>query len=459
MIIGLTHSSEEPCKKEMVTKAQEAKQELGKELKAELDKKLSEDSEESNESVKTVEAADAHLSLDGARPELRKFAETCAHVYQCPIDWIIVCQYAAVGLAVGNNLKIDSGNYINSTALWYGIVGRSGDGKSEPMDVMLKPITVMQSNLEKKYSENYKKWKATPEKQRGEEPKDIHYVEDKCTPESQLKSLSENPRGILVMRDEMSSMFVEMDAYNKSGFDKTMLSLWDGRSTSVRRKSSPPIIVEKPYYSILGGIQPGVLQEAMGRKSFLYSGLLSRFLWCYVDNNRIRQRVNEPVPEEQKEYWKQYIISLWNMGQAKLTLSEEANRLYNDFYDELERKRVATDGYMPSVYSKLEIQVLRWAGITQLMREGNEKLDSKVIDGTAMEQSIKAMRLFEGWAKKVYEVICSDGVHGKLTKEQVIILLNEYFPIKNQKLFAQSLGGAVDRTTISKALKKAKNAS
>lgn len=399
------------------------------------------------------EHSDEHLSLHGMQPALRAFAESCAHIYQCPIDWIMLCQYATVGVAVGNNVKIDSGNYINSTALWYGIVAKSGDGKSEPMNLILSPISEIDSELTQRYNDAIDEWEDSAKSDRGSKPKDVHYLERIFTPEAMMGTLNDNPHGILVARDEMSSMFDELDAYNKSGFDKVMLSLWDGRDTTVRRVSRKPMLITNPYFSILGGIQPGILQDALGKKSFQHSGFLGRFLWCYIDYNMKRQRISEPVSTELMTYWHDFIHALLKLPSTTLSLSNEADELYTKFFDDMENKRIKAVGYMTSVYSKLEIIVLRWAGITQLMREGNEHLDSKVIEGCSMEQSIRSMSLFEYWAKKVYKIICGEVEPRKYSKEEIVRLLNDVAPIKNQSKLAEALEG-IDRSTISKALSK-----
>jgi hypothetical protein len=108
-------------------------------------------------------------------------------------------------------------------------------------------------------------------------------VVDDTTVEALAGILESNPRGVLVARDELAGWVRAMDQYKSGkGADRqNWLSLWSNAPVSVDRKSnSEPVIVESPWVSVTGSIQPEILPDLSdGRED----GLLDRFLFAYPE--------------------------------------------------------------------------------------------------------------------------------------------------------------------------------
>jgi Protein of unknown function (DUF3987) len=108
-------------------------------------------------------------------------------------------------------------------------------------------------------------------------------VVDDTTIEALAGIFESNPRGVLVARDELAGWVRAMDQYKSGkGADRqNWLSLWSNAPISVDRKSSSePVIVESPWVSVTGSIQPEILPDlADGRED----GLLDRFVFAYPD--------------------------------------------------------------------------------------------------------------------------------------------------------------------------------
>jgi hypothetical protein len=89
-------------------------------------------------------------------------------------------------------------------------------------------------------------------------------VADDTTIEALAGILESNPRGVLVARDELAGWVRAMDQYKGGkGADRQIwLSLWSNAPISVDRKGSPePVIVESPWVSVTGSIQPEILPD------------------------------------------------------------------------------------------------------------------------------------------------------------------------------------------------------
>lgn len=82
-----------------------------------------------------------------------------------------------------------------------------------------------------------------------------------------------------------------------------------------------------------------------------------------------------------------------------------AKQTYISYYNRLQAKKASSDSYMGAVYSKLQIHVLRWAGIVHLL--GNNPQMSHII-GSEMDYSVRCMDYFEDCAMQVYDVLCGN---------------------------------------------------
>ena len=109
-------------------------------------------------------------------------------------------------------------------------------------------------------------------------------VED-TTIEALAVVLEDNPRGVLLARDELSAFVRGMDQYkNHRGSDRQFyLSAWSNSPVSVDRKNlEEPIFLARPFVGVVGPIQPGVLPELIAnRQGREGDGFLDRFLFSY----------------------------------------------------------------------------------------------------------------------------------------------------------------------------------
>ena len=144
-------------------------------------------------------------------------------------------------------------------------------------------------------------------------------VED-VTTEALAVVLAGTPRGIATHRDELSGWVRSMDQYKQGGrgADRQFwLSAWSNSYVSVdRRNRTEPLIIQRPFVSVYGSIQPRVLYEVGSHRE---DGLLDRFLFSYP----------EPVPSE------------WSEDE----ISDEARERYALLYARLRTRSMPTDDY------------------------------------------------------------------------------------------------------------------
>lgn len=105
-------------------------------------------------------------------------------------------------------------------------------------------------------------------------------VED-TTVEALTEVLKDNPRGVLVLKDELTGWFASMDAYKGSGKGASMdrahwLEAYNGGRRVIDRVTRGTVIVPNWSACILGGVQPDMMRrvaDSMGN-----DGLLQRFI-------------------------------------------------------------------------------------------------------------------------------------------------------------------------------------
>jgi hypothetical protein len=179
------------------------------------------------------------------------------------------------------------------------VVTAPGEKKTPAAKAALSPLWKKQVDLKREYrekrkvyEEEFRHWEAEKKvaakggevaPPRPEEPLMGRVVVDDTTIEALACILESNPRGVLVARDELAGWVRAMDQYKSGkGADRqNWLSLWSNAPISVDRKSnSEPVIVESPWVSVTGSIQPEILPDLSdGRED----GLLDRFLFAYPE--------------------------------------------------------------------------------------------------------------------------------------------------------------------------------
>uniref|UniRef100_A0A6M3XVT7 DUF3987 domain-containing protein n=1 Tax=viral metagenome TaxID=1070528 RepID=A0A6M3XVT7_9ZZZZ len=101
------------------------------------------------------------------------------------------------------------------------------------------------------------------------------------TPEALGAILQGNPQGILSLRDELSGWLASFDRYSPGGRE-FWLEAYGGRPFVIDRKGAKgPMMIPFNGVSVLGGIQPAKMADALLASPD--DGLVARFLWAWPD--------------------------------------------------------------------------------------------------------------------------------------------------------------------------------
>lgn len=243
---------------------------------------------------------------------------------------------------------------------------------------------------------------------------------DDCTVEALALRLSENPRGLALIRDELSGFMLGLNQYKGGrGPDQAFfLSAWSGMPYQVDRKSDPdPTILHNPFLSIVGGIQPGILPRILHR-DHLESGFAARFLFAYPANHKLEMSDLSVSPETWEcvrgVFGRLYAREPGSRADGSLTegclvgLTPVAQGLFREYHGFLndDVNRMSDDDPLRAPISKMPAQLARIALILHSVRWASSEVDSyDAVDEDTMVSAIRLIDYFVSHSRRVWVLL------------------------------------------------------
>jgi hypothetical protein len=373
-------------------------------------------------------------------PGCSRFAREAAAARGLDVAYIGPSMLAALAGAIGNARRLRlKQTYTEPAILWCATVARSGAGKSSGLDDVLRPHREEERRLadeNRATHENHCEAVTRHEADRAEfrkarrkdplavtparpeqPPQRALLVED-ITVEALAERLRDNPRGVLLARDELSGWIGGFDQYkNARGADVAhWLSMHRASTLTVDRKDRlrPRIHVPRAAVSVLGTIQPRTLARVI-RSEHRDNGLLAR-LFVTMPREAVPRWSDADVSPEAFAAWGMVVGSLLHVlgDERELRLTPEAYERHRAYHDEIAREASAEDDDLFAALSKLRGGALRIALILALARaaERGQASDLKEVDLEAMEGGIALAQWFANEARRVYAALAeSPGEH------------------------------------------------
>lgn len=275
----------------------------------------------------------------------------------------------SASLERGTKLSIDGSGWVVRPNLYFAPVANSSQKKSPILNSMVKtPLGVIQSQERDNYEASLKNYEIAIEKYSNLRKKPDELAEEfpngppekpvmklnfitNLTLEGVLKQLGRQERGLIAVCDELAGLFRGLNQYKSGGNDsEVVIELYDGSDMSILRAKDEPVPLESPLFSIVGGVQPGVLKELFAKGDD--NGNWARF--CFIRQPLAATELNvdagdidisEPI---QSLYQKFSKIPL-----THYKLTYQARKLYFDAANQFEKERVqAADHPLGNVLGK-----------------------------------------------------------------------------------------------------------
>jgi putative DNA primase/helicase len=439
----------------------EATQPLDATALAALKSRWSITDEEPKRQAARVEAADDWPKLEPIQSELppvqpfseellpasfRPLVRDVTERMQVPMDYpavvTMLCLAGVVNRRAVIQPKANDTGWVVTPNLWGGIIAPPGFMKSPVIQAATRPLHQIQtewreeheqrieeyardkeehelrrSAWKEQYKANAKKGKTAPDRPEDEpdEPTLRRLIVNDATFEAMHQTMSENPAGILVIRDELTGWWSQLDRSGREGERAFCLQAWNGDTGhTIDRIGRGTIHVDACCMSMLGGIQPGRLRSYLTEAledGPSNDGLIQRFQllvwpdtapgWEYVD------RAPDAASEQQVALVFAKLVELDSETPMRFRYAPDAQELFVEWLAELEAK-VRGDEIHPALVSHLSkyrklmpalsvlFELAEWAA-------GNGSADTVSLEHT--RQAAAWCEYLESHSKRVYSCV------------------------------------------------------
>lgn len=355
---------------------------------------------------------------------IRDIIEALEEYENYNVDFTAASFLTVFAAAMGNTWSVRfMTGWVSRPIIYMVLVGSPSCGKTPPLQQAVAPLLKLDGEYDMIYCkemETYRRWERMSAKQREKHslPEEMKMPQRKChvvvdsTVEALIGALRDNPRGVLIYKDEIDSLLSNFNRYNSSD-EGYFLSLFSGTPFKYSRKSNNEhIFLANPYCSIIGTTQPGRLGEQFGGKRMM-NGFSSRFLKVYPEIDKMPSWNDTAMPDSVLEEWERIIRkvvaatpSTDQEGKAtsiELLFSQEAKLRVIQWKDEVNNKVYAeTDSdAVRALCGKLETYLVRFCLVIQIMHCicGESGMD-KIEPGTA-ELAIRLTEYFRNMESRI----------------------------------------------------------
>ncbi|MDC0307711.1 YfjI family protein [Planctomycetaceae bacterium] len=356
----------------------------------------------------------------------------------CDPAMVAVPALAAMAGAIGRSrsLLVKQGWFV-PPVIWLAVVAESGSSKTPAIKAALAPLRdAAREAIERNhqllteweaaladYDAELKAWKKN-KADAGEEmpakptaPILTRYIVSDATVESLAPILLDNPRGLLLDRDELATWLGSFDRYSggKGADAGAWLSMHSAEGFTIDRKTGRRTIhVPAAAVSIIGGIQPAILREHLAGEH-RQNGLSARLLMTAPPQSPKVWRDDE-ISEATMETYAGFIrrlLALWmpegphGPQPVYVEISGAAKAHYQQWYNSHNREASEQTGELRAAYSKIEELPLRLALILHCATTEDE---TEPIHPETMRAAIRIADWFKGEAVRVREIMAGASV-------------------------------------------------
>lgn len=368
----------------------------------------------------------------------------------CPRDFLGVPILAVAAGTIGRSvsLMLKSG-YFASPVVFAANVGPPSDGKTPALKAAAAAVREISDRLAAEHAQAMEGWQAESERPGPDAkkrkppppPKPQRIDIDDATMEVLPVILADNPRGLVMVRDELSALILGMNQYKAGGKGSdraNLLKIWSGDrivKDRVNHDANIPIRCPHPALSIVGGMTPDMLGELVDPKGRA-DGFLDRFLLAYPDPLPVADWSDRGIPEDVAADWCSLIARLWmrpldaREGRtvphvAHFTPEGEARwvELYNAHTAEMNAPDFPP--YLRGPWGKLREYAGRLALILTLMHHAADPTaDALIVPKVGPRNVDDAWRLvayFKSHARRIHAAIACGPVNGTMRAVRSIV--------------------------------------
>ncbi|MCW5756071.1 MAG: DUF3987 domain-containing protein [Phycisphaeraceae bacterium] len=360
---------------------------------------------------------------------LAQFVREGSDAIGCDPAFVALPLLAALASAVGNTRSVAlKSSWHEPAIIWAAVVAESGSAKSPAQELALRPVRERQHAAMQEHAEALElheaamaEWKAASGSRSSKAtptpipPVCRRFVTADITTEKLAHLLAENPRGLLLARDELGGWFGSFDRYNVGRGDAAAwLEVFGGRALLVDRRGTGTTYAPRASVSVCGTIQPGALRRAL-TTAHVENGLAARVLFAMPPRTP-RRWTEADVCAATEASVSRVFARLYELepdaddAPRLVGLSPEAKRLFVRFVDAHGLVQAERIGAEAAALAKLEAYGARLALVLHLASwAAGSGVDLDTIEPEALAAGVTLARWFGSEAERIYTMLDADG--------------------------------------------------
>jgi len=356
--------------------------------------------------------------LDIFPKDYQTYILECNKTLSLDIDYMGCSLLWLASVIIGNSMEIEVKiGWKEKAVLWMAMVGRAGIGKTPSIKKILYPLLKINNREIANYMKNLEKYEhftslTKEEKKTSEEvekPRKTQFIANDITIEALVDLHEQNKNSVGVFKDELAGWLKDMNKYRAGSDLEFWLSTWSGDPANFNRLSRRGSFVQNPFISVLGGIQPNILDMFYTAEN-KDNGFVDRLLLCYPDLEVEHYNENE-MNEKVIEFYESAILHFFNSVKSILNFDNEGEiepvlckwtaeakkewvRIFNSITDI--QNSDEENEYLKSMYPKQKSYIPRFSLLINAFNFGTDTIEQESI--------LKAERLsnyFIEMAKKI----------------------------------------------------------
>ena len=390
-------------------------------------------------SASTVRERIAPFPIQCLPESLALFASEVASSLSCPVDLVAVPMLVLAGAAIGTTHALGvKRKWLECPRFYLAEVADPGAAKTPAINAVCQPFYRRQRELAKKWEVEIAAYEFAKEtydaaKKRlqsrnapasampahpGKRPPYPHLYTTDATTESLAPILSDNPRGVVLVRDEVSGLMLGMNQYKGGkGSDRQFwLSTWSGEPAKVDRKSNHEagaVLVHHPFVNIMGGIQPDML-SVLCDEQMREDGFIHRFLFTYPPASFGTDWCTTDPSESSEKAWDGVVGRLLALRPHQeedglerphvVKMTDQARAYWVSWYDQHAAEMRGPDFPYNLIgpWSKMRSYCARLALVLHFLRMACAENFGDEVDLDSMRHAATIADYFKSHAKRVY---------------------------------------------------------
>jgi hypothetical protein len=361
--------------------------------------------------------------LDVFSPKWQEWVALASHGAGVNVDHVAVPLIAIFSSLVGGARRIQATrSWSEPFALWTAVIGFSGSGKTPGIDVTKRALAYIERTRKEKLGELQRKHETRLEVAKAAQKKWKKEVEESteagmpappCPPGATLPGefvtprlyisnatieriatlLQANPRGLLLISDELAGLFLNMCRYTNGSDREFWLECWNGKHFVVERVNRPASTIDHLLVGITGGFQPDKLARSFeGDADGMYARVC--FSWPRDPSYRpLTNDIHEIEPDIVNALCRAIDLEAGDadaFAPRNVLLSKEALIAFEQFRQLIHDNKTSLDGREREWWAKGPSHVLRLAGtVAYLSWSLNGGAEPSEIDAPFMKSAVR----------------------------------------------------------------------